>query len=88
MEEVSKHYNISVNDILSNKRNKEIATARQIIIYLCDKLTDDSKVNIANKMKRDHSTVNHSINKIKESIENDPIFEKNIESLIKTITSL
>ncbi|MBR5954087.1 MAG: chromosomal replication initiator protein DnaA [Methanobrevibacter sp.] len=88
IEEVSKHYNISINDIYSTKKNKEIATARQIVMYLCNKLTEDTKSNIGNKMGRDHATVIHNINKVKEKIENDPSFEKNIDSLIKTITSL
>ena len=88
IEEVSKHYNISINDIISTKKNKEIATARQIVMYLCNKLTEDTKSNIGNKMGRDHATVIHNINKVTEKIENDPSFEKNIDSLIKTITSL
>ena len=88
IEEVSKHYNVSVSDILSNKRNKDIATARQVAMYLCLKLTEDNKNNIGIKMKKDHSTVIHNINKVAESIENDPTFEKNIDSLIKIITSL
>ena len=88
IEEVSKHYNISINDIVSSKKNKEIATARQIVMYLCDKLTEDTKSNIGKKMGRDHATVIHNINKVKEKIENDPSFEKIIDSLIKTITSL
>ena len=88
IEEVSKHYNISINDIISTKKNKEIATARQIVMYLCNKLTEDTKSNIGNKMGRDHATVIHNINKVKEKIENDPSFEKIIDSLIKTITSL
>ena len=88
IEEVSKHYNISINDIVSTKKNKEIATARQIVMYLCDKLTEDTKSNIGKKMGRDHATVIHNINKVKEKIENDPSFEKIIDSLIKTITSL
>lgn len=88
LEEVSKHYNVSVNDIISNKKNKEIATARQVVMYLCEKLTEDTKTSIGKKMNKDHSTVIHNINKVKESIENDPTFEKNIDSLIKIITSL
>ena len=57
-------------------------------MYLCLKLTEDNKNNIGIKMKKDHSTVIHNINKVAESIENDPTFEKNIDSLIKIITSL
>ena len=71
IEEVSKHYDISINDIVSNKKNKEIATARQIVMYLCEKLTEDTKTNIGKKMNRDHATVIHNINKVKESLEND-----------------
>ncbi|MCQ2542730.1 MAG: chromosomal replication initiator protein DnaA [Lachnospiraceae bacterium] len=88
IEEVSNHYNVSVNDIKSNKKNKEIATARQVAMYLCEKLTEDTKTNIGKKMNRDHATVIHNINKVKESIDSDPTFEKNIDSLIKIITSL
>ena len=86
--EVSNHYNVSINDILSSKKNKEIAIARQVVMYLCEKLTEESKTNIGANLKKDHATVIHGINKIKERIENDPNFEKNIESLIKTINSL
>lgn len=88
IEEVSKRYNISVNDIISDKRTKEIATARQVVMYLCDKLTEDTKINIGKKLNRDHATVDHNIKKVKECVENDPNFENNIESLIKIITSL
>ena len=88
LEEVSKHYNVSLNDIISSKKNKEIAIARQVVMYLCEKLTEDTKTTIGKKMNRDHATVIHNINKVKELIENDPSFEKSIDSLIKIITSL
>ena len=88
IEEVSKHYNVSINDIISSKKNKEIATARQVVMYLCDKLTEDTKNNIGKKTNRDHATVIHNINNCRGIMANDPSFEKNIDSLIKIITSL
>ena len=42
MEVVAQHFNITVSDILSKKKNKEIANPRQICMYLCRKYTDYS----------------------------------------------
>ena len=36
---VSEHMNISPDDIRSKKRSQDIATARQVVMYLCRKLT-------------------------------------------------
>ena len=39
MDVVAEHYNISVSDIISKKKNKEIANPRQICMYLSRKYT-------------------------------------------------
>lgn len=46
MDVVAEHYNISVSDIISKKKNKEIANPRQICMYLSRKYTDYSLQNI------------------------------------------
>lgn len=67
MDLVAEHFNISVSDIISKKKNKEIAVPRQICMYLCKTYTDYSFQAIGNLMgNRDHSTVLHGHNKINE----------------------
>ena len=37
---VAEHYGISVSDIIGGKRNAEIVTPRQVVMYLCREITD------------------------------------------------
>ena len=67
MDLVAEHFNINVSDIVSKKKNKEIAIPRQICMYLCKTYTDYSFQAIGNLMgNRDHSTVLHGHNKISD----------------------
>lgn len=60
------------DDIISKKRSADIAWARQVAIYLCRELTDNSLARIGEFFGgRDHSTVLHSYNKVAELIEED-----------------
>ena len=51
MDVVAEHYNISVSDIISKKKNKEIANPRQICMYLSRKYTDYSLQNIGSSYR-------------------------------------
>ena len=69
---VCDHFNISPDDVCSKKRNAEIVLPTQIIMYLCRKYTDAPQVRIALLCgKKDHTTVIHAEEKIKELIEKD-----------------
>ncbi len=60
------------DDIVSKKRSADIVWARQVAIYLCRELTDNSLARIGEFFGgRDHSTVLHSYNKVAELIEED-----------------
>ncbi len=86
MDIVTEQYGISVDDIISKKKNKEIAIPRQICMYLCRKYTEYSLKNIGDMMgSRDHTTVIHGINKISAMLENDEILQNNMDILIKKI---
>lgn len=81
---VSRHYRLRPGDIKSRKRAKNIATARQVAMYLCRELTDDSFPKIGNYFGgKDHSTVIHAVNKIGRLLENDPNLQKDIQLLRK-----
>ena len=85
---VARRYDISAEDILSKKRNREIAVPRQVAIYICRELTDLSTTNIGHEFgNRDHTTVMHSCDKVAEQMKSDIAFRKRIEELIELVKS-
>lgn len=84
---VSDHTNISYDDIVSSKRSKEIATARQIVMYLCREYLDRySLKQIGDAVGgKDHSTVINGIDRIKKMIETDSNMRITIEEIEKKI---
>ena len=86
METVAKKHEITVDDLLSKKRNREIAIPRQIAIYLCREMTDMSTTNIGREFGgRDHTTVMHSCDKVSDQMKGDYAFRKKVEELIELI---
>lgn len=83
IEEASRIYGISVEDIKSSKRSKEISTPRHIAVYVIRKITNLSVVEIGKLFNRDYSTVIASINKITEEILTDREMERVVNGLIK-----
>ena len=73
---VSEHLNVSISDIQSTKRSKDIAIARQTVMYLCRQLTDKSLVSIGEVVGgKDHATEYNGIKRIEEKIQSDSQFE-------------
>ena len=63
---VSEHFGITRADILSKKRNAEIAQPRQIVMYLCREMLDLPYKSIGKVLARDHSTVMHGITAVED----------------------
>ncbi|MDO5568705.1 MAG: chromosomal replication initiator protein DnaA [bacterium] len=72
---VAEYFHVSVDDLKGKKRNKTITVPRQVAIYYCRILTNESFPRIASNFGgRDHSTIMHSYEKIKkESKTNEQI---------------
>ena len=87
LEIVADHFNITINDILSKKRNNAIAYPRHICMYLSRELTGTSLSEIGSKIgARDHSTVIHSLDFIEDKIKiSDPETMQNLDVLKKKI---
>lgn len=86
MKNVAKHYNISINDIRSKKRNQEIATVRQVTFYLMKKMSFCSLQIIGSYVGgRDHSTVIHAIGKVEHLLASDPTFAQKVSALEQDI---
>lgn len=84
---VSKKFGISRDDILSTKRNKEIAIPRHICVYVARQCTNLSQSQIGKAINRDRTTVISSENFVKETMENDSSFKYEINSIIREISS-
>ncbi len=83
---VSEHYNISLNDLKSSKRNADITIPRQIVMYLGRTMTESPLKAIGAELGgKDHSTINHGYNKIKDAIENDEKLKNTVDIIIKKI---
>ena len=83
---VSEYFQISVEDIRSKKRSSNIAFPRQIAMYLCRKLTNESFPKIGTEFGgKDHSTVMHSVEKIELEIKNNQDLANIVEKLKKDI---
>ncbi len=84
---VSKKFNISRDDILSTKRNKEIAIPRHICVYVARQCTNLSQSQIGKVINRDRTTVISSENYVKDLVEQDSSFAYEVNSIIREISS-
>ncbi len=82
IENISKRYNISVEDIKGKKRTTDIALARHIAVYVIRHATTLSLKNIAKIFGRDHTTLLSSIDVVKGKMSEDSAFEYEINSII------
>ena len=76
---VSNYFNISLNDMLSQRRSRPLARPRQIAMYLAKKLTTRSLPEIGRRFaNRDHTTVIHAVKTITKLSEKDEEMKKNL----------
>lgn len=85
---VGKHFNIKMEDFNSKRKTQSIAWPRQIAMYLTTELTDLSLPEIGREFNRDHSTVVHARDVVKEKIEVDPFFAAEINQIILDIKAV
>lgn len=70
--EVCRYFGISQPDLVGSSRSKAFAYPRQVAMYLCREITDESLPKIGKAFGgRDHSTVMHATAKISNLINND-----------------
>jgi chromosomal replication initiator protein len=83
---VVEEFGITMQDLRQKKRNKTIVLPRQIAMYLSRELTDLSfpEIGVAFGGK-DHTTVLHSYNKIKDDIVKNPGMKEKINRIIQVI---
>ena len=83
---VAEYFQVSVEDMKSKKRSANLAFPRQVAMYLCRKLTNESFPKIGIEFGgKDHSTVMHSVEKIENEISTNKELANIIEKLKKEI---
>lgn len=81
---VCKYFNITMKDLKSAQRSNDITFPRQIGMYLCRTLTNESFPKIGDSFgKRDHTTVMHACNKIENDIKENFNTKLIVESVKK-----
>lgn len=82
---VADHYAIKPEDIKSKKKSKEISYPRQICMYLCREMTQETLKSIGESLKNHYSTVIYGSEKIAEDLKTDVSLQKTIDVLKKKI---
>ena len=80
-------YNISFEDMKSKKRTPNLAIPRQVAMYLCRKLTDESFERIGIEFSgKNHATVIHACNKIEREMKINADLNDAINNIKKQLT--
>lgn len=82
---VAEYFNISVKEMQSSRRARNVARPRQIAMYLAKHLTSRSLPEIGRKFDRDHTTVMHAVRKVEELIVEDTSMAESVESLRRSL---
>lgn len=83
---VATRFGVKIHDIKSQKKNKNIATARQVAMYLARNFTSSSYPDIGDKIGgRDHSTVIYAYNKISKLLDSDEHLRKMTQSVVDSL---
>jgi len=69
VENTAEFYRLNPDAIFSKSRLRDIADARQMIMYLCKKHTGLSSPAIGAKLNRKHATVLHGISAVADRLE-------------------
>jgi len=86
--EVSRFYDVTLDDIVGKSREKRLAHPRQIIMYLLRTELKMSYPAIGDELGgRDHTTAMHAHTKISTDIDNDPKLKGEIDSVKQRLYS-
>nr|WP_317130464.1 chromosomal replication initiator protein DnaA [Flammeovirga kamogawensis] len=80
---VSEYFSISVDELKSKTRKKDIAQARQIAMYFSKEYTKEPLKSIGNQFGgRDHSTVVHATKAVTKRTASDALYNRILEELL------
>lgn len=87
MEVVANYYTVTVADLKSSRRSRDVSVPRQIAMYIAREVVGAPLTMIGDCFGgRDHSTVNHACNKVKEEMGASPSLYNLVNDLIQQLT--
>jgi len=78
---ISEHYELKDEDIFKKTRTKHLVKARQFLIYFLREITQLSYTSIGEFLKKDHTTIIYSYEKIVKEMKKNPLLNQEIEIL-------
>jgi chromosomal replication initiator protein len=89
LEATATYHQMSLDDLISKRRNKEVVRARHIAIYLAREATSATLPQIGDALGgRDHSTVLHGYQKIADDLNADPILRREVNDIRRQLNLL
>jgi chromosomal replication initiator protein len=83
---VADYFSLTPNDLKGKKKTQNIVFPRQLAMYIGREMTDYSTTELGQEFGgRDHTTVMHSIEKIKDKLLTDPTLESTIDVIKQNI---
>jgi chromosomal replication initiator protein len=83
---VCEYYSVPFDKLLQKTRKREIVQARQITMYLAKAFTKNSLKTIGEHFGgRDHTTVIHSCQTVKDLMDTDSLFRENVLELTQKV---
>ena len=86
LDTVSEHFDVTIADLKSSKRNSDIAVPRQIAMYLIRTMTDTPLKSIGIILGgKDHSTISYGVDKITADLKTNETLNNTINIIKKKI---
>ena len=83
---VCDHYEITLDEMLSNRQSRHIVIPRHVAFWLCRELTNHSLPTIGlHFAKKHHTTVMHACNKIDARMRADGAFHDEVRGLLYSL---
>ncbi len=84
---ISSYFNISIDEIQSKTRKRNVVQARHLAMYFAKKLTKNSLANIGKQIgKRDHATVLYACRTVSDLAETNKKFKEYLEDIQYQLT--
>ncbi|OGZ02539.1 MAG: hypothetical protein A2946_01110 [Candidatus Liptonbacteria bacterium RIFCSPLOWO2_01_FULL_53_13] len=85
LKSVAEFYHLSVDDLLTRGRKKEVVEPRQVAMYFLRDILDMSYPYIGEKLGRDHTTAIHAVEKVNQEINKNSALNQKINIMRELI---
>lgn len=78
---VAEHFEIKLSELMSKRRPQSVAIPRQIAMYLCRRMTNQSFPEIASAFDKTHAAVLHAYKVVNSRLDVDPVLRRAVEEI-------